>query len=85
LKKQDSTGQKSLFCPENPQSLEKNLRFPVIFAHFNLRSFYDLAIVPNGPSFFRLKNGVERRNFVAGPGCAGMERKFRRIGKIDGS
>jgi hypothetical protein len=72
------------FWPENPQSSPKNFVFPLIFAHFNLRYLPDLAIVPFGPGFSQGKWGSQK-NSAAGPGCAGMERKLRRIGKIDGS
>jgi len=49
-----------------------------------LRYYPDLAIVPSGQDF-SLEKGGKTRNSAAGPGCAGMERKIRRIGKIDGS
>jgi len=73
----------SRFWPENPQSPQKNRVFPTFFACFGLRYDFDLAIVPFGLDFFAYKMGSE--NSSAGPGRAGMESKFRRIGKIDGS
>jgi hypothetical protein len=72
------------FWLENPQSSKKIFVFPLIFAHFNLRYLPDLAIVPFGPDFSQGKWGSQKDS-AADPGCAGMERKLRRVGKIDGS
>lgn len=44
-------GRKTLFLAGKSTVTQKNLHFSLIFAHFNLRYFYDLAIFPNGPSF----------------------------------
>jgi len=57
VKRQHSTRQKPAFLAGKSTVPQKNLRFSLIFAHFDLRYFYDLAIFPNGPSFFANKMG----------------------------
>jgi hypothetical protein len=61
---------------------QKTCIFSAFFAVFSLRSPHTLAIVPNGPGFSAENRGI---SLAACPARFGVESKYRRISRLDGS